>query len=153
MSERSEDERTRTIRETSQDHLRRYVESGGEDGYTMRGVPTLVLTTSGRRSGQKRSTPTMFGRDGDNFIVVASLAGAAAHPHWYLNLCADPEVEIQVKTQRLRGNARVASGEERERLWKLMTFVFPTYDDYQSRTEREIPVVVIEPNRDDLDAS
>jgi deazaflavin-dependent oxidoreductase (nitroreductase family) len=145
MSERTEEERLKIIRESSQDHLREYVESGGEEGYTMRGVPTLILTTTGRRSGKRRSTPVMFGRDGDNFVIVGSLGGASKHPYWYLNLLEDPDVEVQHKTDCIRGTASVATGEERERLWKIMTEVFPTYDRYQERTDRELPVVVIEP--------
>jgi deazaflavin-dependent oxidoreductase (nitroreductase family) len=145
MSDEAEARRNRVVRDTSMDHLRQYVESDGREGYTMRGVPTLVLTTTGRRSGEPRSAPLMFGRDGENYVMVASLGGSSTDPYWSRNLCADPEVGLQVKAQHLHGRARVARGDERARLWRMMSAVFPTYDSYQARTDREIPVVVVEP--------
>jgi deazaflavin-dependent oxidoreductase (nitroreductase family) len=127
-----------------QEHVRRYRETDGEVGYLWRGVPTLILTTTGRRSGQPRPTPLIFGRDGDDYLVVASKGGAPAHPAWYRNLVDRPEVEVQVKGERFRARARTAEGEERARLWKLMTGIWPAYDQYQQRTDRRIPVVVLE---------
>ena len=127
-----------------QEHVRRYRETDGEVGYLWRGVPTLILTTTGRRSGQPRPTPLIFGRDGDDHVVVASKGGAPAHPAWYRNLVDHPEVEVQVKGERFRARARTADGEERARLWKLMTGIWPAYDQYQERTDRRIPVVVLE---------
>jgi deazaflavin-dependent oxidoreductase (nitroreductase family) len=127
-----------------QEHVRRYRETDGEVGYLWRGVPTLILTTTGRRSGRQRPTPLIFGRDGDDCVVVASKGGAPAHPAWYRNLVDHPEVEVQVKGERFRARARTADGEERARLWRLMTGIWPAYDQYQQRTDRRIPVVVLE---------
>jgi deazaflavin-dependent oxidoreductase (nitroreductase family) len=127
-----------------QEHVRRYQETDGEVGYIWNGVPTLILTTTGRRSGRRHSTPLIVGRDGDDFVVVASKGGAPAHPAWYRNLVDHPEVEAQVKADRFRARARTAEAGERERLWKLMCEIWPAYDDYRRKTDREIPVVVLE---------
>jgi deazaflavin-dependent oxidoreductase (nitroreductase family) len=125
------------------DHVRAYRESGGEVGYLWNGVPTLLLTATGRRTGRKITSPLIFGRDGDDYLIVASMGGAPRHPSWYLNLEANPEAEIQVKDQTLAVTARTASASEKPRLWKLVTEVWPNYDVYQSRTDRDIPVVVL----------
>ncbi|MEU7922755.1 nitroreductase family deazaflavin-dependent oxidoreductase [Micromonospora zamorensis] len=125
-------------------HIQRYVETDGADGGTYHGVPSLLLTTRGRRTGALRRTALMYGRDGDDHLLVASNGGADKHPAWYLNLSADPAVEIQVGAERIAGRARTATGEERARLWPVMTKVFPTYERYQKGTDREIPLVVIE---------
>ncbi|MEH0928069.1 nitroreductase family deazaflavin-dependent oxidoreductase [Micromonospora sp. CPCC 205558] len=125
-------------------HIRRYVRTDGADGGTFHGVPSLLLTTRGRRSGTLRRTALMYGRDGDDYLLVASNGGAANHPAWYLNLTADPAVEIQVGAERIAGRARTATAEERVRLWPVMTKVFPTYARYERETDREIPVIVIE---------
>ena len=128
------------------EHTRRYLESGGEDGHEWRlGVPTLLLTTVGRKSGVKRRTALIYGRDTEDYVVVASQGGAHRPPAWYLNLEANPEVEIQVLDAVLPAVARTATGEERERLWALMRQIWPAYDEYQTRTDREIPVVVLTP--------
>lgn len=127
-----------------QEHVRRYRETDGEVGYLWRGVPTLILTTTGRRSGQPRSAPLIFGQEGDAYVVVASKGGAARHPAWYLNLVDQPKVEVQVKGERFEAVARTAGGDERSRLWRLMTGIWPDYDVYQQRTARQIPVVVLE---------
>ena len=125
-----------------QDHVRAYRETGGEQGFAWRGTTILLLTTNGRVSGQERTTPLIFRDDGDRWVVVASKGGAPDHPGWYKNLQADPEATIQVKADRIPVRADTAQGEERARLWRLMTEVWPAYDDYQRKTEREIPVVV-----------
>ncbi|HEY6029796.1 MAG TPA: nitroreductase family deazaflavin-dependent oxidoreductase [Gaiellaceae bacterium] len=127
-----------------EEHVRRYRETGGEVGHIWNGVPTLLLTTTGRRSGEQRTTPLIYGQDGDRYVVVASKGGAPRHPAWYLNLSAKPDVELQVAAQRFRARARTAAANERERLWKLMAGIWPAYDDYQAKTEREIPLVVLE---------
>jgi deazaflavin-dependent oxidoreductase (nitroreductase family) len=127
-----------------QEHVRRYRETDGEVGYLWRGVPTLILTTTGRRSGQPRSAPLIFGQDGDAYVVVASKGGAARHPAWYLNLVDQPKVEVQVRGERFEAVARTAGGDERSRLWRLMTGIWPDYDVYRERTARQIPVVVLE---------
>ncbi|NJC11161.1 deazaflavin-dependent oxidoreductase (nitroreductase family) [Micromonospora profundi] len=125
-------------------HIRRYVETDGADGGTFHGVPSLLLTTRGRRSGKLRRTALMYGRDGDDHVLVASNGGSARHPAWYLNLSADPRVDIQVGAERFAARARTATAEERVRLWPVMTEVFPTYARYEKETDREIPVVIIE---------
>ncbi|WP_229400139.1 nitroreductase family deazaflavin-dependent oxidoreductase [Micromonospora okii] len=126
------------------EHVRRYLATDGAEGAEFNGYDALLVTTRGRRSGKLRRTALIYGRDGDRVLLVASNGGAAAHPNWYLNLSADPEVEIQIGAERFRGRARTASGQERARLWELMTKVFPPYAEYQRKTAREIPVVVVE---------
>lgn len=125
-------------------HIREYVETGGRKGKRWRGVDTLLLTTRGRRTGTLRRSALIYGVDSGNYVVVASKGGSPRHPSWYLNLCDDPEVMVQVGADVMMGKARTASGEERERLWKQMSSIWPAYDDYQERTSRRIPVVVIE---------
>ncbi|HYJ76120.1 MAG TPA: nitroreductase family deazaflavin-dependent oxidoreductase [Kineosporiaceae bacterium] len=128
------------------EHTRRYLESGGEDGHEWRpGVPTLLLTTTGRKSGVQRRTALIYGRDTADYVVVASKGGSPEQPAWYLNLEADPEVEIQVLDKVVPATARTVHGAERERLWALMREIWPAYDQYQTKTDREIPVVVLTP--------
>jgi deazaflavin-dependent oxidoreductase (nitroreductase family) len=127
------------------EHVRRYRETGGKVGHEWNGVHTLILTTTGRKSGMLRSSAMIYGEDAGNYVVIASQGGAPTHPNWYLNLCANPEVEVQVGAQRFRAQARDATGDERARLWALMSDLWPNFDVYQSRTERRIPVVVLEP--------
>jgi deazaflavin-dependent oxidoreductase (nitroreductase family) len=128
-----------------QEHMRRYIETDGRDGHIWEGVPTLLLTTMGRRSGQSRTTPLIYGQAGAAYVVVASRGGAPLHPDWYQNLVAQPEVQVQVMAERFKARARTATAAEKPALWKTMTSIWPAYDDYQTRTTREIPVVVIEP--------
>ncbi len=128
-----------------EDHIRRYRETGGEVGHIWkRGAKTLLLTTTGRKSGEQRTSALIYEADGDRYVIVASKGGAPDHPAWYLNLSAKPEVEVQVKDEVFRARARTAEGEERERLWRLVTQQWPDYDEYVKRTDREIPVVVLE---------
>jgi deazaflavin-dependent oxidoreductase (nitroreductase family) len=127
-----------------QDHLRRYLASNGADGHIWNGVPTLLLTTHGRKTGTPRILPLIYGRDGDRFVIVASRGGSADHPSWYKNLVARPDVELQVAADRFAARASVAQGEERQRLWQMMAKIWPAYDDYQKKTNREIPVVILE---------
>ncbi|MFN8121356.1 MAG: nitroreductase family deazaflavin-dependent oxidoreductase [Thermoleophilia bacterium] len=128
------------------DHVKRYADSDGADGHEWRpGVPTLLLTTRGHRSGVARRTALIYGRHGDAYVVVASYGGSPEHPDWYVNLDADPEVVIQVGAERMAARARTAGPGERGGLWTLMTGIWPDYDAYQAKTEREIPVVVVEP--------
>jgi deazaflavin-dependent oxidoreductase (nitroreductase family) len=126
------------------EHVRVYRETGGEQGYNWRGTTILLLSTTGRRSGEELTTPLIHRTDGDRWVIVASKGGAPDNPYWYKNLEADPDVTIQVKEERIPVRARAAEGSERERLWQLMTEVWPAYDDYRKRTSREIPVVVLE---------
>jgi deazaflavin-dependent oxidoreductase (nitroreductase family) len=128
-----------------EEHVRRYLESDGEVGYRWRrNAPILILTTTGRRSGEPRLKALIFGEDDGRYVVVASQGGAPRHPHWYSNLSADPDVHVQVKGDRFPARASTAEGPERERLWKQMAEIWPPYDEYQQRTERQIPVVVLE---------
>ncbi|NUW31767.1 nitroreductase family deazaflavin-dependent oxidoreductase [Nonomuraea sp. SMC257] len=126
------------------DHIRTYVESGGEQGHLFQGLPTLLLTTRGRKSGALRRTALIYGQDGDRHLLVASNGGDARHPAWYLNLIAHPEVGLQVGAEKFDARARVATAEEKAPLWRLMASIFPTYDDYQAKADREIPLVILE---------
>ena len=127
------------------EHVRSYRETGGEVGHDWKnGAPTLLLTTTGRRSGEPRTTPLIYGRDGGDVAIVASNGGDPEHPAWYRNLQADPEAEIQIWAEVFRARAHDAMGDDRERLWRLMAGIWPAYDQYQTRTDREIPVVVLE---------
>jgi len=125
-----------------QEHVRVYRETGGEQGYNWRGATILLLTTRGRASGMERTTPLIYRDDGDAWVVVASKGGAPDHPGWYKNLEADPDATLDIKRDRIPVRAETATGSERTRLWRLMTEVWPPYDDYQQKTERQIPVVV-----------
>ena len=126
-------------------HIRDYVESDGKKGHLWRGVTTLLLTTRGRKSGKLRRTALIYGRDGENYLLVASNGGAPNHPGWYLNLVENPEVELQVGAGRFAARARTAAPEEKLRLWQVMNKAFPQYDKYQAKTGREIPLVILEP--------
>jgi len=127
-----------------QEHVDRYVATDGEEGHDWRGTTTLILTTRGRRSAQQRSTPLIYQRDGDALLVVASKGGADQPPAWYLNLVADPAVTVQVRGERFGARARVATAQEKPAMWQKMVATWPAYDDYQQKTSREIPVVVLE---------
>jgi deazaflavin-dependent oxidoreductase (nitroreductase family) len=128
-----------------EDHVRAYQESNGEVGYLWNGVPTLLLTTTGRKSGLARTTPLIFASHGDDFLVVASQGGAPTHPLWFLNLEAKPEATIQVKDKKFTVIARAATDAEKPELWGVVTAAWPNYDVYQTRTTRPIPVVVLTP--------
>jgi deazaflavin-dependent oxidoreductase (nitroreductase family) len=128
------------------DHLRRYQETNGADGHLWNGVPCLLLTTTGRKSGRSLTLPLIYGRDGERVVIVASRGGAPDHPAWYENLVAQPRVGLQIAADKFAATARTATGEERARLWHTMTQIWPAYDEYQAKTTREIPVVVLEPD-------
>lgn len=133
------------------DHLNRYLATNGEDGYlwdaSLGGgkgmVPTLLLTTKGRKSGRDLQLPLIFGRSGDDYVVVASKGGAPEHPAWYLNLAANPDVEVQVKADKFKARAHTADAKERAALWPKMVEIYGPYADYQKKTDRQIPVVVL----------
>jgi deazaflavin-dependent oxidoreductase (nitroreductase family) len=125
-------------------HIKTYVESDGKKGHLWRGLPTLLLTTQGRKSGKLRRTALIYGQDGKNYLLVASNGGDPNHPSWYLNLSANPDVELQVGTEKFHARARTATPEEKPRLWKIMNRIFPTYDRYQAKAGREIPLVILE---------
>ena len=128
-----------------QDHLHSYLRTNGEDGHIWSGVPTLLLTTTGRNSGKPYTTPLIYGRDGARYLIVASRGGAPQHPGWYRNLAKHPNVEVQVLADRFPAHAQTATPDEKSALWGIMTAIWPGYDEYQTRTTREIPVVVLEP--------
>jgi proline iminopeptidase len=134
------------------EHLRRYRESGGAEGHlfdaTIAGVPGLVpcllLTTTGRRSGEKRTSPLFYTTARDAYVIIGSKGGSDTHPGWYLNLRANPTAEVQVGREQFTVRARVATGQEREHLFEQMAQMAPPYRDYQQKTKRELPVVVLE---------
>jgi deazaflavin-dependent oxidoreductase (nitroreductase family) len=126
------------------EHVERYRQTNGAEGHEWQGAHVLLLTTTGRRPGERRASPLIYGTRGNQYVVVVSKGGAPQDPGWYRNLSADPEVEVQVLADRFPARARTATGDERTALWDLMTEQWPAYDDYQDKTEREIPVVVLE---------
>ena len=126
-------------------HVEKYRETGGKVGHIWReGSTVLLLTTKGRKTGNPTTTPLIYARDGDDYVIVASQGGAPEHPGWYRNLVKTPEVEAQVEDDVFAARARTAEGAERERLWAKVNEVWPHYAEYQTRTERQIPVVVLE---------
>ncbi len=126
------------------DHIKLYVDSNGAEGHIWNGVPTLLITTTGRKSKKPQMIPLIYGKDGDRYVIVASRGGDARHPAWYLNLAANPLVQLQVGPDKFAARARTASAAEKKRLWPIMTKVWPAYDEYQAKTDRDIPVVVLE---------
>ncbi len=134
------------------EHTQRYLDSDGADGHDWTHpdgngpYPTLLLLTIGHRSGQERTLPLIYGEADGNYLVVGSKGGAPAHPAWYRNLDANPEVWLQIRDQRTAATARTATGQERATLWTQMAAIYPPYDDYQARAGREIPLVVLEPH-------
>lgn len=126
------------------EHIRRYRETDGEVGYIWNGVTALLMTSIGRKSGEARTIAIIFTQVGDKSVIIASKGGAPAHPAWYLNIQDDPNVTVQIKGDVFEATARTAEGEERAELWAKCVEQWPNYDVYQSRTERVIPVVVLE---------
>jgi deazaflavin-dependent oxidoreductase (nitroreductase family) len=126
------------------EHVRVYRETNGEKGYLWNGVPTLLFTSKGRKSGEARTIPIIFTAYQDSFVIIASKGGSPTHPQWYLNVLEDPNVEVQVKGDKFSGVVRTAESPEREKIWAECVKTWPNYDIYQSRTTRQIPVVVIE---------
>ena len=144
------------MQEWQVEHTNLYLNSGGKEGhiykrtppgYPEMDVPSLLLTTIGRKSGEKFIFPLFYGTIGDSYIIVASKGGAPEHPGWYKNLVANPEVEVHIGTKKLKANARTATGDERAKLWKEALKFWPPYADYEKKTEREIPVVVLDPSK------
>jgi deazaflavin-dependent oxidoreductase (nitroreductase family) len=127
------------------EHVQRYVETDGREGYIWReGTKILILTTRGRKSGLPRSTPLIYQPHGDDHIVVGSNGGNDVAPDWYQNLAANPEVEVQVLADRFAARARTVTAAEKPELWELMVATWPHFVEYQAKTERDIPVVVLE---------
>jgi deazaflavin-dependent oxidoreductase (nitroreductase family) len=127
------------------DHVERYLATGGVEGFEWQGAKTIVLSTHGRKSGAVRRSPLIRVADGDRYLVVASMGGAPKNPQWYLNILSDPAVTIQDRDQVHELRARVATPEEKAELWPLAVAAWPAYDDYQAKTERDIPLVICEP--------
>jgi len=128
-----------------EEHVKKYRETDGEVGHEWQGTIALILTTTGRKSGEPRSTPLIYQPTDDGAVaIVASKGGADEPPAWFLNLSEDPTVEVQVKADRYKAKARVATPEEKPALWKKMAATWPQYDEYQQKTDREIPIVVLE---------
>jgi deazaflavin-dependent oxidoreductase (nitroreductase family) len=155
MSENNSAAGTRETPKWIVDHLRQYAESPEKghlwDARAAGGhadTPTLLLTTTGRKSGRQLTMPLIYGKetgkDGDRYVIVASKGGDPKHPAWFLNLQDNPEVHVQVVRDKFTAIARTATGEERARLWDMMSHIYPPYPSYQQRTDREIPVVVLE---------
>ena len=127
-----------------QEHVDRYRATDGAEGHEWQGTQTLLLTTTGRKSGERRTTPLIYAPYGDAYTVIASKGGTDEHPAWYLNLAEQPEVEVQVLGDRFKARARTATSEEKPEIWRTMVAEWPAYEEYQARTEREIPAVVLE---------
>ncbi len=128
-----------------QDHVRSYRETDGEVGHDwQKGTSILLLTTTGRKSGEEHTTPLIYGRSGDDYLAVASKGGADEPPSWYVNLVEEPEVEVQVLGDRFTAHARTATADEKPAMWSEMVSHWPDYDAYQQGTDREIPIVVLE---------
>lgn len=129
------------------EHVRRYEETDGEVGHDWEdGAPVLVLTTTGRKTGRQRKFALIYQEIGGAYVIVASKGGADTHPGWYLNLRDQPEVGVQVGAAKFAAHARTADADEKARLWPTMAAVWPSYDDYQRQTDRDIPVVVLDPD-------
>ncbi len=129
-----------------QEHIRTYVESNGQEGHIWRGVPTLLLTTIGRKSGELRRTALIYGRDGDDFVIVASKGGAPSNPLWFENLVANPKVTLQVGAEIFTCTASTygengTAGEHRQKIWDSLVVIWPDFANYQAKTDRRIPLV------------
>jgi len=127
------------------EHVDRYIATDGKEGHDWQGTTTLLLTTTGRRSGEPRTSPLIYQHYGDALLVVASKGGSDTPPAWYLNLQADPDVTVQVRGDRFAARARTATPQEKPDMWRVMAAAWPQYDEYQRKTDRDIPVVVLEP--------
>jgi deazaflavin-dependent oxidoreductase (nitroreductase family) len=127
-------------------HVFLYRMSGGRIGGMFRGAPVLLLTTTGRKSRKRRTTPLLYLEERDRYVVVASVGGAPTHPAWYLNVRRDPAATIRIGRHDLAVTAEAASPEERARLWPKVTQIYPGYDAYQAKTSREIPIVILAPS-------
>jgi F420H(2)-dependent quinone reductase len=126
-------------------HAGVYRATGGKLFGRMGKSPILLLNTVGRKSGRKRTSPLLYVMDGEDFVIIASKGGAPTHPAWYLNLRADPEATVEVGDREVRVRAEETDSEEKARLWQKMVEMYPTYDDYQQKTEREIPLLKLHP--------
>ena len=135
-----------TLPDWAQEHMRNYLATDGADGHIWRGVPTLLLTTTGSKSGVERMLPLIYGTDGDEYIIIASKGGYQDHPAWYANLVAQPQVHVQVAADKFSATARTITDDRRQKLWDVMAEIWPPYIEYQEKTDRQIPVVVLTRN-------
>lgn len=127
------------------EHVRQYEATGGRTGHDWNGTSCLVLRTRGRKTGEVRKFPLIYGRDGEDYVIVASRGGSPENPGWYKNLLAHPDVEIQVRDRVIPVTARTGSADDKRRVWPVMTAQWPDYDAYQAKTARDIPVVLLRP--------
>ena len=132
-----------TLPDWAQEHMRNYLATDGADGHIWRGVPTLLLTTIGSKSGEERMLPLIYGEDDGDYVIVASKGGFAEHPAWYNNLVVQPKVQVQVAADKFSATAVAMDGARRQELWNMMAEVWPLYIEYQQKTDRHIPVVVL----------
>ena len=135
-----------TLPDWVQEHMRNYLATDGADGHIWRGVPTLLLTTTGSKSGAERMLPLIYGTDGDEYIIIASKGGYQDHPAWYTNLVAQPQVHVQVAADKFAATATTITDDRRQKLWDIMAEIWPPYIEYQQKTDRQIPVVVLTRN-------
>ncbi len=157
MSDNSEQTTASSVLDFMKNHIKRYIETDGEEGHLMNGAPCLVLTTVGKNSGQPRQVAVIYGTHHSlsgnssesasktSYVIVASKGGADQSPAWFHNLMADPNPMIQVKAEKFHVKPRIATGNERTELWNKMAATFPDYNQYQKNTAREIPVIVLDP--------
>ena len=127
------------------EHVRHYEATAGRVGHDWNGTSVLILHAQGRKSGKIRKYPLIYGRDGRDYVIVASKGGAPDHPGWYKNLLAHPDAKVQVRGELIAVTARTGSAEDKRRVWPVMTAQWSPYDEYQRKTAREIPVVLLGP--------
>ena len=132
-----------TLPDWAQEHMRNYLATDGANGHIWRGVPTLLLTTIGSKSGEERMLPLIYGEDDGDYVIVASKGGFAEHPAWYNNLIVQPKVQVQVAADKFSATAVAIDGARRQELWNMMAEVWPLYIEYQQKTDRHIPVVAL----------
>ena len=132
-----------TLPDWAQEHMRNYLATDGANGHIWRGVPTLLLTTIGSKSGEERMLPLIYGEDDGDYVIVASKGGFAEHPAWYNNLIVQPKVQVQVAADKFSATAVSIDGARRQELWNMMAEVWPLYIEYQQKTDRHIPVVAL----------
>ncbi|MDB2647200.1 nitroreductase family deazaflavin-dependent oxidoreductase [Pseudomonadales bacterium] len=137
---------TSTLPDWAAEHMKNYLATDGEDGHIWRGVPTLLLTTTGRKSGAPRMLPLIYGKHGDDVVIIASKGGHADHPSWYVNLHANPAVEVQVAADKFSATAITITDERRQAMWNALAEIWPPYIEYQEKTDRQIPVVLLQRN-------
>jgi deazaflavin-dependent oxidoreductase (nitroreductase family) len=137
---------TNTLPDWAAEHMKNYLATDGENGHIWRGVPTLLLTTTGRKSGEPRMLPLIYGNHGDDVVIIASKGGHTEHPSWYVNLEVNPAVEVQVAADKFSATAITITDERRQVMWDALAEIWPPYIEYQEKTDRQIPVVLLQRN-------